>query len=92
MVQEEKVQTGKISFKDVTDMMKFSIGCPGIFIYVVLSVSAAVLQLAPSLILSKFTLLSHVEQQKEENSRYMHGFIGSILLFVVVVFLRSIFF
>lgn len=61
MVKEEKVLTGKISFKDVTDLMKFSIGCPGILIYVVLSVSAALLQLAPSLILSKFTLLSGEE-------------------------------
>ena len=42
VVPEEKL-SGKIRMKDFQDMMSFSIGCCGIFIFVVLSILAAVL-------------------------------------------------
>lgn len=69
--------------------MSFSMGMCGLFIFMLLSVTASVLQLIPSLIISKFTMMDLAQQQDETNAWYMYTFAGSIVAYVTIVFLRS---
>ena len=58
LVAEEKVQTGQIKFSDIKDLMSFSYGMCGLFLFTLMSITATVLQLVPSIIISRFTMLT----------------------------------
>ena len=67
--------------------MSFSIGSAAIVIYAVVSILTSVLQLAPSYILAAWTSQPFDEQQ--ESSYMVHLFIWSIVVYMILVFIRS---
>jgi len=87
IVAEEKID-GSIGLKDYRNMFSFSIGSSAMVIYAIISIVCSVLQLAPSYILASWTSLDLEGQQ--EASHLANLYIASILVYMVMVMMRSL--
>ena len=86
-VVEPEKDLGKVTLRDYYNMMRYSAGIFGIFLYFLLSSASAVGQLAPTYWLTIWTNQS-VEEQKR--NLYPNVFVITIAIFFVLAFLRSI--